>query len=119
MSSADGLDSGEARTTLPAYDLEDLGLCPEDFYTQGVRYMGVQGGVSTAGGHDFLITISRSETGSESSESSGSERKTGSESGGSSWSERKTGDKTEERAGEKKVRWEVEGSEGSAKEGVE
>lgn len=80
-------------------------MCPENFYTQGVRYVGVQGGVSTAGGHDFLITISRSETGSESS--------------GSSRSERKTGDKTEERAGEKKVRWEVEGSEGSAKEGVE
>lgn len=104
MSSADGLDSGEARTNLPAYNLEDLGLCPENFYTQGVRYMGVQGGVSTGGGHDFLITISRSETESES--------------GGSSGSERKTRDKPEERAGEKKVRWEVEGSEGSAKEGA-
>lgn len=64
--------------------------------------MGAQG---TTGGHDFLITVSRSETGSES--------------GGSSGGERKTGGKTEERAGEKKVRWEVEGSEGSAKEGVE
>lgn len=87
------------------YNIGDLYSCSENYYPRGVRCTGVQSVVSPKGGHDLIITISRSETGSESGRSS---------EGGV-----ETENKVEEWGGGKKVRWEVDGPEGNAKEGVE
>lgn len=83
----------------------DLESFPENYYTRGVRCTGVQSVVSPTGGHDLLITISRSVTESESGRSS---------EGGV-----EAEDKVEECLGGKKVRWEVDRPEGNAKEGIE
>lgn len=87
------------------YNIGDLDSCPKNYYTRGVRCTGVQSVVSPMGGHDLLITISRSETGSESGRSS--------EGGG------EVEGKVEEWGGGKKVRWEVDGPEGNSKERAE